>query len=80
MIYAPNSASRTESLVFPPSTVDQAQAPIVLEKCGKGEVAYVGDTNGEKQTEALVFIMIGMWLRAGYEMSLHWLTASQKVL
>ena len=60
MVYGPDSASRTESMVFPSSTVDQAQAPIVLGKCGKGELGYLGDVNGEKETAGLLLIMIGM--------------------
>ena len=62
MIYAPSSASRTQAMVFPPSTVDQAQTPAVLEKCGKGEVGYVGDVNGEEGTQALLLVMVGKQL------------------
>ena len=61
MVYAPDSASRTQSMVFPPSTVDQGQAPVVLAKCGDGEVGYVGDVNGEEGTQALLLVLIGRW-------------------
>ena len=60
MIYAPNSASRTQSMVFMPSSVDLAQAPAVLEKCGQGELGYVGDVNPEEGTQALLLVMVGM--------------------
>lgn len=59
VIYGPDSASRTQSMVFPPSSVDQAQAPVVLERCGKGEVGYVGDVNPEDGTQELLLVMVG---------------------
>lgn len=63
-IYGPTSASRTQSAVFPAEKVDLAQSPAVLEKCGEGAVAYLGDVNGEEGTRALVLVMIEAALNA----------------
>ena len=67
MVYGPTTASRTQSFVFPPSEVDLAQSPAVLEKCGDGAIAYVGDVNNEEETRALLMVMIGMWSWARVE-------------
>lgn len=58
-IYAPTDESRTQSHVFPPGHVDQAQSPAVLTGCGKGFFRYLGDVNNEKGTQALLMAMIG---------------------
>ena len=67
MVYGPDSASRTESVVFLSSSVDRAQAPVVLERCGKGEVGYVGNVNAEGGTQGLLLVMVGELLRARFD-------------
>jgi hypothetical protein len=59
--YLPNDSSRTESLVFPSEPVtDQMQTPIALTNIGKGRLGYVGDVNGEEDSDTVVLAMCGL--------------------
>jgi hypothetical protein len=58
-IYIATENSRTQSLVFPPSKVDTAQCPAVLEKHGDGYMGFIGDVNNEDGTQALLMAMLG---------------------
>ncbi|KAK0258549.1 hypothetical protein B0A54_06104 [Friedmanniomyces endolithicus] len=59
-VYLPSAASRTQSMVFAPHTVDTAQTPAVLGTCGRGKVGYTGDVNHEEPTNLVVLAMCGL--------------------
>jgi hypothetical protein len=59
-IFVPVPEATTQSHVFPPSHVDQAQAAIVGAKVGDGYVAYVGDVNGEEGSNKVILSLCGL--------------------
>jgi hypothetical protein len=59
--YLPTDSSRTESLVFHSERVqDLQQTPIALTDLGKGKLGYVGDVNGEEDSDAVILAMCGL--------------------
>jgi hypothetical protein len=59
--YLPTDSSKTESLVFHSERVqDLQQTPIALTNLGKGKLGYVGDVNGEEDSDAVVLAMCGL--------------------
>ncbi|KAL8684780.1 MAG: hypothetical protein Q9218_008139 [Villophora microphyllina] len=58
-VYVPLEQSRVQSMVFPPSAVDQSQSPAVWTKCGEGSLGYIGDVNNEEGTRKLLMVMLG---------------------
>lgn len=51
------SGAMTQSRVFPPSYVDEAQAAIVGAKVGDGFLVYAGDVNGEEGSEKVILAL-----------------------
>ena len=58
-VYIPTESSRTDSMVFSPSEVDQQQSPAVFYKYDQGYVGYIGDVNNEEGSQALTMAMLG---------------------
>ena len=58
-LYHPTEESRTESHVFAPAEVDQAQSPAVLQKRGVGHIGYIGDVNNEEGSQVLLKSILG---------------------
>ncbi len=58
-VYVPLEQSRTQSMVFPPSPVDQEETPAVFSKHGSGWIGYIGDVNNEQGSRALVMALLG---------------------
>lgn len=58
-IYVPTDASHTQSAVFPPTAVDKAQCPAVLQKHGEGFIGFIGDVNNENGTQSLLMAILG---------------------
>lgn len=57
-IYLPSMTSHIQSMVFPPSPIeDLTQTPAALTSCGRGRVGYLGDVNGEEETDNVVLAM-----------------------
>lgn len=60
-LYLPTASSFIQSRVFGPGPVgDRRQTPAALGRCGMGWVGYVGDVNGEVETEGVVLAMCGL--------------------
>lgn len=59
-IFVPVSKAVTESRVFSPELVDQAQAAIVGAKVGNGFLVYVGDVNGEQGSDKVILNLCGL--------------------
>jgi len=59
-IFIPVPEAMTQSHVFPPSYVDQAQSAVVGAKVGDGYVAYVGDVNGEQGSNKVILSLCGL--------------------
>jgi len=59
-IFIPVDNAQTQSHVFPPTFVDQAQAAVVGAKVGKGFVLYIGDVNGEEGSDKVILCMCGL--------------------
>jgi hypothetical protein len=59
--YLPTEDSVLESNVFFPEPVaNTSETPIVCMKVGKGWLGYIGDVNGEDETDAVVLGMLGL--------------------
>lgn len=58
-VYVPLEQSRTQSMVFPPDTVDQSQSPAAWAKSGDGWLGFIGDVNNEKGSQKLLMVMLG---------------------
>ena len=61
-IYAPTDDSRVQSAVFPADRVDIAQTPAVWQLHGQGYIAYIGDVNNERSSQALIMAMLSKFL------------------
>ena len=59
-IYVPISDATPQSHVFPPSHVDQAQAAVVGARIGGGYLIYVGDVNGEEESDRVILALGGV--------------------
>jgi hypothetical protein len=49
----------TQSNVFPPEYVDQAQAAVVGAKVGNGYLVYIGDVNAEG-SDKIILSLLGL--------------------
>jgi len=58
-IYIPVEDAMTQSLVFPASYVNQAQAAVVGSKIGDGYLVYIGDVNAEKGSFDVILSLCG---------------------
>ncbi|KAH7319072.1 hypothetical protein BKA65DRAFT_409567, partial [Rhexocercosporidium sp. MPI-PUGE-AT-0058] len=58
-IFKPVPGGETHSMVFVPRDVDQSQAAIVGARIGNGYLAYVGDVNGEAESERVISALCG---------------------
>lgn len=57
--YLPTENSVVESLVFLPEPVtNSSETPVAFMKVGKGWLGYIGDVNGEEDTDAVVLGML----------------------
>ena len=68
-IFIPVPEATTQSHVFPPTHVDQAQAAVVGAKVGDGFLIYAGDVNGEIGSTKIILTMCGLWSHVFYGMS-----------
>lgn len=63
-LYLPVAGAHIESAVFPPSRVEddleRAQTPITYSKVGNGWFGYIGDVNGEEESDAVVLAICGL--------------------
>ncbi|KAL2059989.1 hypothetical protein VTL71DRAFT_9811 [Oculimacula yallundae] len=59
-IFVPVAGSKTQSMVFAPSDVDRSQAAIVGARIGNGYLAYVGDVNGEEESDRVILALCGI--------------------
>ncbi|KAF2127607.1 hypothetical protein P153DRAFT_52310 [Dothidotthia symphoricarpi CBS 119687] len=60
--YLPTESSRTQSLVFSPERIqDLQQTPIALTNIGSGKLGYVGDVNGEEESDEVILAMCGLF-------------------
>jgi hypothetical protein len=59
-IFVPVPEGKTQSLVFPPTFVDQAQAAVVGTKIGDGYLFYTGDVNGEEGSDKVILALLGL--------------------
>ena len=59
-IFVPVPGSTTQSLVFPPSDVDEAQGAVVGAEVGNGFLVYVGDVNGEEGSDKVILALCGL--------------------
>jgi hypothetical protein len=60
-IYLPSESSRIQSAVFPPDKIeDLTESPAVFGTVGRGKVGYLGDVNGEVETDPVVVAMCGI--------------------
>jgi hypothetical protein len=59
-IFVPVPGGTTQSRVFPPNHVDEAQAAVVGAKIGDGFLAYVGDVNGEEGSDKVILALCGL--------------------
>ncbi|KAL0954417.1 hypothetical protein HGRIS_003403 [Hohenbuehelia grisea] len=59
-LYAPAAGAMTQSHVFAPMLADQRQAAAAATKMGEGILVYIGDVNGEEETEQLVLALCGL--------------------
>ncbi|KAL8914975.1 MAG: hypothetical protein Q9172_006980 [Xanthocarpia lactea] len=66
-VYVPLEQSRTQSMVFPPSPVDQEETPAVFSKHGSGWIGYIGDVNNEQGSRALVMALLDLATIAPFE-------------
>ncbi|KAJ3832629.1 hypothetical protein F5878DRAFT_449778 [Lentinula raphanica] len=57
-VYSPSSSSRTQSHVFPPTSVDTSQAPFAYTAIGAGFMGYAGDVNAEAPTTKVIMAML----------------------
>lgn len=59
-IFVPVPQATTQSMVFPPEYVDQAQAAIVGAKIGEGYLVYDGNVNPEEGQNRVVLTLCGL--------------------
>lgn len=59
-LFVPVPGSKTQSMVFAPADVDQSQAATVGARIGNGFLAYVGDVNGEEESDAVILALCGL--------------------
>lgn len=60
-VYLPAETSRTQSLVFAPSAIDDlSQTPIAFAAVQDGWVRYVGDVNNELGSQTAILAMCGL--------------------
>ena len=59
-IFVPVEEARTQSRVFPPAGVDRSQAAVVGAHVGRGYLVYVGDVNGERESDRVVVALCGL--------------------
>lgn len=59
-LYLPTEQSRTQSMVFPSTRVDQDQAPLALMRVGDGMFGWCGDVNAETATTPALIAMLGL--------------------
>lgn len=59
-IFVPVPGGTTQSLVFTPSHVDEAQAAVVGAKIGDGFLVYSGDVNGEQGSDKMILALCGL--------------------
>ncbi|CZT04072.1 uncharacterized protein RCO7_05669 [Rhynchosporium graminicola] len=59
-ILVPVAGSKTQSMVFAPSDVDRSQAAVVGARIGNGYLAYVGDVNGEEESDDVILVLCGL--------------------
>ena len=60
VVYGPTAESRTQSMVFPASSVDLDEAPVVYTQVGQGFLGYIGDVNGESESTNVILAMLGL--------------------
>lgn len=60
VIMGPVPDAATQSHVFAPEGVDQAQGAVVGTKVGRGYLAYVGDVNTEEETAQVILALCGL--------------------
>lgn len=53
-IFVPVPGTKTQSMVFPPSPVDETQAAVAAAKIGKGFLIYRGDFNEDEGTKQFI--------------------------
>lgn len=59
-IFVPVSGAMTQSHVFPPDHVDQAQAAVAGAKFGNGFVVYAGDVNPGQKSDQMILTLCGL--------------------
>ncbi|PYH75798.1 hypothetical protein BO82DRAFT_359734 [Aspergillus uvarum CBS 121591] len=59
-IFVPIEGAVTQSLVFPPNYVNQAQAAVAGARLGWGYLIYCGDVNGEDGSNQLILALCGV--------------------
>ena len=59
-IFSPIPEAMTQSFIFPPSGVDEAQAAIVGANIGHGFLVYCGDVNGEESSDKVILAFCGL--------------------
>ena len=59
-IFVPVPNAMTQSNVFPPEHVDQAQAAVVGAKVGNGYLVYIGDVNTEEGSDKIILSLLGL--------------------
>ncbi|KAH6675183.1 hypothetical protein B0J14DRAFT_616913 [Halenospora varia] len=59
-IFVPVPEGTTQSLVFPPSYVNKAQAAVVSAKIGDGFLVYSGDVNAEQGSDKVILALCGL--------------------
>ena len=59
-IFVPVPNAMTQSNVFPPEYVDQAQAAVVGAKVGNGYLVYIGDVNAEEGSDKIILSLLGL--------------------
>ncbi|PQE14199.1 triacylglycerol lipase protein [Rutstroemia sp. NJR-2017a BVV2] len=59
-IFIPVHDAQTQSLVFTPASVDQAQAAVVGATVGNGYLAYIGDVNSQDGSDRVMASLCGL--------------------
>lgn len=58
-MFVPIPGAKTQSHVFVPRGLDQSQAAVASARVGAGTLVYIGDVNGEVESNALMFALCG---------------------
>ncbi|GAD98452.1 hypothetical protein MGYG_05903 [Paecilomyces variotii No. 5] len=58
-LYLPAPSSVIESPVFAPAPVPSEQTPVAFRNLGQGTVGYIGDVNGEQESDEVILAMCG---------------------